>query len=77
MITYFTEQDLVSFGNFILSPTRKKAYLVQEVPETKIDEVLETVNPFDLTAWFNSVIKAQKEAVPTQEGEPITNEIKP
>lgn len=60
MITYFSEKDLVSFGNFLLSPARKKAYITQGLPPDKLTDMLLTVNSFDLTTWFNTIVKAAK-----------------
>lgn len=53
MITYFTEQDLVSFGAYILSKERKQAYLDKGIPEDKINELLDTINVLDLTSWVD------------------------
>lgn len=61
MVTYFSETDLISFGNFILSDVRKKIYLEQGISEEKVDDVLSTVNPADIKHWFNIVIKQRQE----------------
>lgn len=61
MITYFSEQDLVSFGNYLLSPVRKEYYLNQGIEEEKVDVLLGGVNNIDLTNWVNLVIAAQRQ----------------
>ena len=67
MITYFNETDLVSFGTFLLSEARKEAYLKQGIDSKKVTEVLTVVNSFDLTTWFNLVVKAGKEQVAVEQ----------
>lgn len=62
MITYFSEQDLVSFGNYLLSPMRKEYYLTQGIEPEKVDVLLTAVNNIDLTNWVNLVINAQRAA---------------
>jgi acyl-CoA-binding protein len=71
MITYFSEQDLVSFGNFILSPARKQAYVEQGINEDKLPGLLENINTFDLTTWFNLIVKQQQQAQQAQQNEQI------
>lgn len=61
MITYFSEQDLVSFGNYLLSPVRKEFYLKQGIEEEKVDSILGAVNNIDLTNWVNLVISSQRQ----------------
>lgn len=55
MITYFSEQDMVSFGNFLLSPKRKEAYLEHNLEEEQITQALLVINPLDLTSWFKEM----------------------
>lgn len=64
MIVFFTEQDLISFGNFLLSPERAKPYLENEIIKDKINEFLGQVNNYDLQVW---AAKANAPAQPTQE----------
>lgn len=52
MITYFTEQDIVSFGNYLLSDERLTVYKKYNIEEDKIPEALKVVNPIDLTGWI-------------------------
>lgn len=61
MITYFSEKDLVSFGSFCLSDTRKKIYLSEGIAEDRIDNLLSTVNPADIKHWFNIIIRQRQE----------------
>lgn len=70
MITYFSEQDLVSFGNYLLSPMRREYYLGQGIEEEKVDSLLTAVNNIDLTNWVNLVINAQRAANTPQPNEP-------
>ena len=49
---FFTEEDLVSFGNFMVSDSRRKMY--ENHPELKdenIEERLKQVNDADLANW--------------------------
>lgn len=61
MITYFTEQDLVSFGNYMVSDTRKTIYLEQKAPEAELPKILAQVNNADLTNWFTLVVRQRQE----------------
>ena len=74
MITYFSEQDLVSFGNYLLSPIRKEFYIKQGIDENKVDTILGAVNNIDLTNWVNLIINSQN-TKQTQEQEELTPEI--
>lgn len=74
MITYFSEQDLVSFGNYLLSPLRREYYLGQGIEEEKVDSLLTAVNNIDLTNWVNLVINAQRTANNVAQQEEVVNE---
>lgn len=67
MVTFFSEQDLVSFGNYLLSPERKSYYLNQGINEDKVDVILSAVNNIDLTNWVNLLIKSQTPQTQEQE----------
>lgn len=64
MIVFFTEQDLVSFGNFLLSPERAKPYLENDIIKDKADDFLKQVNNYDLQVW------AAKNSAPQQPMQP-------
>lgn len=52
MVVFFTEEDLVSFGEYMMSDQRRKMY--EEHPELKnedIEEKLKNVNNADLANW--------------------------
>lgn len=70
MITFFVEQDLVSFGNYLLSNARKEYYLNQGIEPDKVDVILSGVNNIDLTNWVNLIINASKQ----QENQSATTE---
>lgn len=73
MVTFFTEQDLVSFGNYLLSPIREKAYLDYGVEEEKIPALLKVVNNLDLQSWI-AYLQEQKKATETQINESTSNQ---
>lgn len=52
MIIYFTEEDLVSFGNYMVSAERKKFYEMHPDPSgTSVEERLSTVHDADIQNW--------------------------
>lgn len=60
MITFFDEQDLISFGNYMLSEERKQSILeVPNVSEEIKKEALQAVTPFDYGMWYE--IRKQQE----------------
>lgn len=71
MITYFTEQDLVSFGNYLLSDNRREAYEKYGVPEDQLVEAMSVINPLDLTSWVDFLIATRKQA---EQAEQINNQ---
>ena len=73
MITYFTEQDLVSFGNYLLSDERLNVYKKYNIEESKIPEALKVVNPIDLTGWIELLQEIKRKVEETQ-NQPVTNE---
>ena len=77
MITYFSEQDLVSFGNYLLSPMRKEYYLGQGIDPEKVDALLTAVNNIDLTNWVNLVINAQRTVQAPIQSPELTEEQEP
>jgi hypothetical protein len=61
MITYFTEQDIFSFGSFILSKEREEKYIAQGVETKDMTEMLRTVRHYDIQAWFEVVTALRQE----------------
>lgn len=59
MLILFTEQDLVSFGNYMVSPERAKPYLENEIIKDEVNKYLTQVNKFDLDTWLR--IRQQEE----------------
>lgn len=56
MIVFFTEDDLISFGSFLLSEERKEFYkenITDKTPE-EIEDSLKTVNNLDLEIWASA-----------------------
>lgn len=52
MVVFFEENDLISFGTFLLSEERKVLYKESpEMDQTKLDEYLSQVNNLDLQLW--------------------------
>ena len=62
MITLFTEEDLLSFGQYMISPERKKS--IMEAPEITSNvmrkEILKSVVPFDYQNWVNIRLSEQE-----------------
>ena len=52
MITFFDEDDLVSFGNFMISEERKQTILQADVTEEVKQDALSGVTPFDYSNWL-------------------------
>jgi hypothetical protein len=52
MVIYFTEEDLVSFGEYMVSPQRKQLLTDKPNPEgLSLDERLSMVHDGDLAYW--------------------------
>ena len=52
MVIFFTEEDLVSFGEYMVSDERREAYLNHpELKDENIEERLKSVNNADLANW--------------------------
>lgn len=62
MITLFTEEDLLSFGQYMISPERKKS--IMEAPEITSNvmrkEILKSVVPFDYQNWVQIRLSEQE-----------------
>jgi transposase len=59
MVVFFEEQDLVSFGTYLLSETRYELYC-EKYPEADEDEItnrLSRVNEDDLADWSRYLSK--------------------
>lgn len=52
MITFFDEDDLVSFGNFMISEERKQSILQADVSDEIKQDALSGVTPFDYENWL-------------------------
>lgn len=61
MVTYFDEKDMISFGNYLLSPIRRKIYLDQGIAEDRVDDLISTVNPADIKHWFNIILQQKQQ----------------
>ena len=57
MITYFTEKDLISFGNYMISPNRKEDY-AKQLEADQISKYLTQVNTYDIQKWAQLEIEA-------------------
>lgn len=51
MVTYFEEEDLVSFGGYLLSEERKKSILEHPEFKDKTEEDLKIIYQIDLLNW--------------------------
>lgn len=62
MIVYYDENDLVSFGNYMLSETRKKSIIdnpeITNSPTRKM--VLQNVTNFDMGNWHRIRVEAER-----------------
>lgn len=57
MIVFFTEEDLVSFGNYMVSDLRREMYESHpDLKDENIEERLKSVSDADLANWtyFNN-----------------------
>lgn len=52
MVILFNEQDLVSFGNYMISAERAEPYLQDELIKGRVDDFLKQVNDFDIQNWL-------------------------
>jgi hypothetical protein len=48
---FFTEQDLLSFGSYMISKERKKFYEARDVSGNDLEFDAKTVNEIDLSNW--------------------------
>lgn len=67
MLVLFTEQDLVSFGNFMISEARVKPYLENDIIKDKVSEYLAQVNKFDIEQWLRIKQAEEAQAMQAQE----------
>jgi hypothetical protein len=52
MVIYFTEEDLISFGEYMVSPQRRQLFRDKPNPEgLSLDERLAMVHDADLSNW--------------------------
>lgn len=51
MVVFFTERDLVSFGDYLLSDERKEKILSNPEFEGRLEEDLKQVYDADLANW--------------------------
>ena len=52
MIIFFDEDDLISFGNFMISEERKQTILQADVTDEIKQDALSGVTPFDYESWL-------------------------
>ena len=66
MLMFFTEEDLVSFGNYMVSPIReqkiREGYANSNLNEDDIQNRLKNVSDADLGNWVYMVNQEQKGA---------------
>lgn len=55
MVIFFTEQDLVSFGNYMISPERVGSYLANKDLKDRVGEFLKQVNTYDIEMWSRTM----------------------
>ena len=64
MITLFTEEDILSFGQYMISDERKKS--IMEAPEITSNvmrkEILKSVTPFDYNNWVKIRLSEQEQS---------------
>lgn len=75
MIILFNEQDLVSFGNYMISAERAEPYLKDELIKDKVGDFLKQVNDFDIQNWLRLSQEQAKasQLAPLPEPEDITD----
>lgn len=62
MITLFSEEDVLSFGQYMISEERSKSILeAEELTDEEKQEILKSVTPFDYNNWVRSVINSQNQ----------------
>lgn len=52
MVIFFTEQDIVSFGEYMISQKRKDFYINNPTIQNNLEELLSQVNNVDLENWM-------------------------
>lgn len=72
MLVLFTEQDLISFGNFMISEARVKPYLENEIIKEKVSDYLAQVNKFDIEHWIKLKQEEERLAMQPTESTPKT-----
>ena len=75
MITFFDEDDLVSFGNFMISEERKQSILQADVTEEVKQDALSGVTPFDYKNWLELRQMEQQLQFEEDEGYIIDDEV--
>lgn len=65
MVIFFSEQDMVSFGNFVQSDLRFDLYKqnLPNVKESDIKIMLKTVSVQDLSLWMQVMDQSSQEEV--------------
>ena len=62
MVTLFSEEDVLSFGQYMISEERSKSILeAEELTDEEKQEVLKSVTPFDYNNWIKIVINNQNQ----------------
>lgn len=60
MVIFFTEQDLVSFGNYMISPERMRPYLENKEIKDRVGDFLKQVNTYDIEMWSRTLAAQQE-----------------
>lgn len=61
MVIMFTEADLVSFGEYMISQKRKDFYINNPTIQDNLEELLSQVNNIDLENWMRISNTPQQE----------------
>ena len=62
MVIMFTEADLVSFGEYMISQNRKDFYINNPTIQDNLEELLSQVNNIDLENWMRISNTPQQES---------------
>ena len=71
MVIMFTEADLVSFGEYMISQKRKDFYINNPTIQDNLEELLSQVNNIDLENWMRISNTPQQE--PTKSNLKLVN----
>lgn len=57
MITFFGEEDLISFGEYLLSDERESSIKESEAHIKEVEFQLKQVSALDLITWYRMITK--------------------